>query len=171
REYLENMLEAKRLSPRYVIEDMKYLDFPMFEESAIPMTCFCDIKLHSIIEHTSFYGEFGIGFKKELLIQKGIQPIHYLNENSPFTKDFKEELKSLLDETLKIPEMNQDYILKKLFYTKPIQGEMWDKRIEKNINKIFHDENEWRYVPENIQKYKFKPIIPVGKHEPIQDRV
>ncbi|NSQ65080.1 hypothetical protein HRE96_13530 [Enterococcus faecalis] len=162
------MLENRRISPRYVIEDVEYLKFPLFTKLAIPMNCFCDIKLHTIIEHTAFYGEFGIGFKKSWLIEKGLQPIHYLNERSSYTQDLTSELQSLLNNPENIPEENQDYIFKKLFYIKPIQGSMWDKKKQKYVNKIFHDENEWRYVPIYLEESGFKPFIRVGGRENIE---
>ena len=169
REFIEQILKEGRISPRYVVEDMNYLKFPLFNELAMPMICFCDIKLHSIINHVDFYGNFGIGFNKKWVIEKGIQPLHYLNDYSNFTKDFQKELQTLISDKHPLPDENKDYIFKKLSYIKPIFGEMWDYRLEKNVSKIFHDENEWRYVPDLINEYGFKPFIASGNKEPIDN--
>lgn len=169
REYVEKILLNSRISPRYVIEDMRYLNFPLFEELAIPMSCFCDIRLHSIVKHVDFYGRFGVGFKKNLIISKGIQPIHYLNTGSMFTTDFKNELVTLLDSETSLPENNQDYIFKKLFYIKPIDGTMRDKKMNQAVRKNFHDENEWRFIPKIVEESNFKPSIAVGGKEPIHN--
>lgn len=159
RKFIEEILKTKRISPRYVLEDMDYLNFPLFTELAMPMLCFCDIKLHQIINHVDFYGEFGIGFSKKWIIQKGIQPIHYLNPNSKFLNDFKNELRTLLNENHSLPEENKDYIFKKLGYIKPLFGKMWDNNTNGYVNKNFHDENEWRYIPEIINEEEFSPFI------------
>ena len=169
REFIEQILKDGRISPRYVIEDMNYLTFPLFNELAIPMICFCDIKLHSIINHVDFYGNFGIGFNKDWVIEKGIQPVHYLNNHSNFTRDFQGELQTLISDKHSLPDENKDYIFNKLSYAKPIIGEMWDYRLAKNVRKIFHDENEWRYVPTSINEYGFKPFIASGRKEPIDN--
>lgn len=168
-EYVEDILLKSRISPRYVIEDMDYLRFPLFKELAIPMSCFCDIRLHSIVKHVNFYGSFGIGFKKSWVINQGIQPIHYLNTNSMFTGDFSRELNTLLDSELEIPENNKDYIFKKLFYIKPLYGTMRDKKLNQIVQKNFHDENEWRFVPKVVEESNFKPFIAVGGKEPINN--
>lgn len=169
REYIEGILLNSKINPRYVIEDMEYLKFPLFSELAIPMSCFCDIRLHSIVKHVNFYGRFGIGFKKSRMIGQGVQPIHYLNAESMFTTDLKNELATLLDSEFKIPEINQDYIFKKIFYIKPLYGSMRDKKLNKAVNKNFHDENEWRFVPKIIEESGFKPFIAVGGKEPINN--
>ncbi|MDT2555503.1 abortive infection system antitoxin AbiGi family protein [Enterococcus raffinosus] len=168
-EYVENILMKSRISPRYVIEDMEYLKFPLFKELAIPMSCFCDIRLHSIVKHVNFYGFFGIGFQKKWIIDHGIQPIHYLNTHSMFTNDFKNELNTLLDSDFEIPDQNKDYIFKKLFYVKPLYGTMRDKNLNKTVQKNFHDENEWRFVPKIVEESNYKPFIAVGGREPINN--
>lgn len=169
RKHVEDILLKSRISPRYVIEDMEYLSFPLFKELAIPMSCFCDLRLHSIVKHVNFYGSFGVGFKKNWIIKQGIQPIHYLNASSMFTNDLRNELGTLLDSETALPENNQDYIFKKLFYIKPLDGNMWDKKGKKFVRKNFHDENEWRYIPKIVEESDFKPFIAVGGNEPISN--
>lgn len=168
-EFVEEILKKSQINPRYVIEDMEYLNYPLFSELAIPMICFCDIKLHSLIDHVDFYGHYGIGFNKTWIIKKGIQPIHYLNPRSHFSTDYQKELLTLQDSSFNLPETNKDYIFKKLSYFKPLEGMMTDKTTKQKVKKNFHDENEWRYIPKFIEDGDFKPFIPVGGKEPIHD--
>ena len=114
--YLETALFKKALVPRFCLEDIGYLNLSIddqsFKEIAVLQKCFCDIPLHKIIvnfgleltetsevdsndlklikdnTHPGYYGEYAIAFSKAWCEDKNLQPIHYLNETSSYTKGF-----------------------------------------------------------------------------------
>lgn len=110
------------------------------------MTCFCDINIQRIEEHTKIYGKYGIAFYKDWCISRKIQPIHYINPDSNIQHDFQNafsraERYSGNDE---IFDEIQSYLLSHLMYMKPLYGE---SHFANKIYQNFHDEREWRYVP------------------------
>lgn len=144
-EWLKQIISRQAIVPRYYEEDLKYLNIDSITTVGIPMTCFCDINLKNISEHVEFYGKFGLGFDKAWCIEKGIQPIQYINDKSILLKDYREALELAL-----IPDNKhsiiENYLLTNLAYFKPLKGEM-KRRDNSLVNKIFHDEKEWRYIP------------------------
>ncbi len=191
KEYLETALSKKALTPRYCLEDIDYL-YIMSGKTEIPKIgvlekCFCDIPLHKIYlpcdikpynhtkelkpnekSHAGFYGPFAIAFSKDWCIKKNLQPIHYLNPESSYTKNFSNLLNAALTEENFPDEFSSD-ILQRLSLIKPLQG-----KIGRNANdaysiftKNFHDEQEWRYFPEQeilntyneSNEYKFEYIV------------
>ncbi|MGL4874350.1 MAG: abortive infection system antitoxin AbiGi family protein [Clostridium sp.] len=144
-EWLKEIIGRQAIVPRYYEEDLKYLDIDHIKRIGIPMTCFCDINFSNISEHVGFYGRFGIGFDKAWCVEKGIQPIQYINDKSVLLKDYREALEhALTDDKNSVVE---NYLLTNLAYFKPLKGKM-KKRDGSIVNKIFHDEKEWRYIPE-----------------------
>lgn len=91
-EYLDRIIKNQAIIPRYVIEPIEYLKLKDLKKICFPMTCFCDIPFSKVSTHMSHYGEYGIGLDKEAVLKRyRIQPIHYINDNSPLTDDFREE--------------------------------------------------------------------------------
>lgn len=151
-----------------------------FPEAFVLQKCFCDIPLHKLTEsfnlnpvgenyqrlstnekkkiknnytHTDFYGEYGIAFSKKWAEKNDLQPIHYLNEQSQYTKNFAEMIGNVMD-AADISDLYVDDILDRLCFIKPLRGIMKRKneketgdKIEIEFQKNFHDEKEWRYVP------------------------
>lgn len=142
-DYLLPAIEKEALVPRYCVENIEYLNIP-FKEIAYPMLCFCDINLHKINEHIQFYGGYGIAFSKHWGIQKGIQPIQYINPLSHLNNDFTEAFQSAIKREDTDPI--QDFLLSQMYYLKPIEGEM--QRDGGLVHKNFTDECEWRFVPD-----------------------
>ncbi len=145
-------------APKFCLEELGYeMFFDMKDkspsESAVPMTCFCDLPLSKIDNHLEFYGSYGIGLSKEWGKQKGLTPLTYIHDNSTQINYLK-QLGNLIggafsgtDMFDKLPmEKNPLVALFELsgFY-KPYNGQMW--RINKYVDKRFYDEREWRYVP------------------------
>ena len=156
-----------------------------FPEAFVLQKCFCDIPLHKLTEsfnlnpvgenyqrlstnekkkiknnytHTDFYGEYGIAFSKEWAEKNDLQPIHYLNEQSQYTKNFAEMIGNVMD-AADISDLYVDDILDRLCFIKPLRGIMKRKneketgdKIEIEFQKNFHDEKEWRYVPRKKKK-------------------
>ena len=151
-----------------------------FQKVAILQKCFCDIPFHKLADtfsvvgvgeafeslkpaekseieknntHFAYYGEYAIAFSKSWGEQKKLQPVHYLNAGSQFTKDFS----SLFGEAFsrdELPDIYAQDILNRLVYIKPLRGIMQrsvkredESSITVEIYKNFHDEREWRFVP------------------------
>ena len=147
--------------PRYCREDISWAKSKALEFCAYPLVCFCDIPLSKISDHTEFYGEFGIGMTKEWAIKHELSPIWYVLDKTDLLKKFRIILKDI--ESLGKKEESSEIIenignsIYNIFYDllkyiKPVSGKMEVK--EKEIEKKFYEESEWRYVPnnENIRK-------------------
>lgn len=161
-EYLQTTLDNMYFLPRYYPEYIEYLNLEYqgkkLEKWLIPMTCFCDIPLHQISHHaegnkkSSGYGKFSIALHKEFGIKNKIQPIHYLNPQSTQTEYLSEALNKIFDlqkdlsnESIYI--VMTDYLLEYIRMIKPLHGVMPNAGGELRT-KNFHDEHEWRYIPE-----------------------
>lgn len=159
--YLKDILDKKAILPRYCEESIEYLDIKSSDKKlnkiVFPMVCFCDINFSRLEEHVYYYGKFGIGFSKEWAIKKGVQPIHYINENSSIKKDisylFSKAYNDELNESL--AEYN-NYLFIHLLYMKPIIGKM--RREGDYDGRNFTDEKEWRFIPKVEDKHGL-PII------------
>lgn len=149
-DYLKLILQNKAFIPRYYEESLKYLKLKTINSIAFPMTCFCDINLTKLIHHMEFYGLYSIGMNKNWGEKKGIQPIHYINNQSPLGNDFHKIFELAFhqrdEKNSKEYKNYRDYIMTNLIYMKPIYGEML--RYDKYENKNFHDEKEWRFIPD-----------------------
>lgn len=152
--FLKMILNNRAIIPRYVSEYVNYLNINGLYKIIFPMTCFCDIPFSKINAHLKNYGPYGIGLNKaDWGVQKGLQPIKYINTHSQLIKDFKESFKAARS-SKKTDEgkILRNYIFSDLIFTKPIRGIM-DTRQKPKADTLFQDECEWRYVPtfnENI---------------------
>lgn len=148
-EYLEMILKNGAIIPRYYMEHVEYLGIPELPVIAYPMTCFCDIPFGKVSTHMKTYGHFGIGLKKERCIEdNGLQPVHYINPDSPFFRDFKEAFHKNFYAAERLPaeqEYLADFLLTTLLYIKPIRGFM--DRDGRAKGYVFQDEWEWRFIP------------------------
>jgi hypothetical protein len=162
--YLKKILLNKAIIPRYNEENIKYISIEGFDRIAFPMVCFCDIHLNRLVHHINFYGQYGIGLTKKWGILQGIQPIQYINDLSDLNNDFSEVFslalhnlsQNISEEQL---EKYNNFLLTNLLFMKPITGEMVRNNETKERN--FHDEKEWRYVPNfNNAKTELPQIVP-----------
>lgn len=105
--------------------------------------------------HFDFYGGYAIGFSKAWSEHNRLQPIHYLNTQSSYSNNFQNVLNTALNTDDLASEFEED-VLYRLAFIKPLRGIM-QRRFERNsgesvvvdIFKNFHDECEWRYVPDH----------------------
>ncbi|MGR6020507.1 abortive infection system antitoxin AbiGi family protein [Bacillus paranthracis] len=148
--------------PRYYEEKIGYLEIEELEKIAFPMSCFCDIHLNKLVPHMVNYGSYGIGLSKEWGIRQGIQPIHYINKHSNLRKDFSIILSKAINDSPEKSDENNDYnnyLLHDLLYMKPLDGEMPTNNHREIAIRNFHDEKEWRYIP-NIEQVETElPLI------------
>ncbi len=148
-EFLEKILKNKAIIPRYVIEPLDYLKIEELHRIAFPMTCFCDIPLSKVGGHMSRYGRYGIALDKQAIINKfKVQPINYMNPESPLVNDFRSAFSDYYNAGKKVHAEDKlllNYLMSALMYMKPISG---IEKIEgEETNYIFQDECEWRYIP------------------------
>lgn len=165
-----------------------------FNEVLILQKCFCDIPFHKLTEnfqlrgvgenfekltkeeksflsknnsHPDFYGEYAIAFSKSWGEKRNLQPVHYLNELSQYTRDFSEMIGHILNEE-NVQDMYVNDILNRLSFVKPLRGIMKRKiqrdkgdELEVEFFKNFYDEQEWRFVPETeaLTKVNIEHII------------
>lgn len=90
-EFLKLILKNQAIIPRYVIEPLEYWNIDGLKKIAFPMTCFCDIPFSKVSNHMTLYGRYGIALDKQKILEKfRVQPISYMNPQSPLANDFKE---------------------------------------------------------------------------------
>ena len=151
--YLKNIL-SDGFWPRYCREyAWNGFDF------AVPMTCFCDIPLSQIINHTDNYGGYGIGMKKTWAKGKGITPVMYIANDSKLSNQVNYKIKS-------IGNGQKNYNIDDFFllhYIKKVRGETICKdkdgnKIKKQVN--FYNEREWRYIPtSHLRSGDYMPVF------------
>lgn len=105
--------------------------------------------------HFDLYGGFAIGFSKAWSEGKKLQPIHYLNTHSSYSEHFQQVLSQALDAD-DLSEFFAEDVLYRLAFIKPLRGVMQrsfqrskDETVVVDIYKNFHDECEWRFVPDH----------------------
>jgi hypothetical protein len=111
------------------------------------------------------YGHYGIAFPKQWGIEKGIQPVQYINDVSNLCIDMAEAMGVALRKKAKSSDSEivfKNFILHQLLYYKPYQGKM-----KKGNKKCFEDEREWRYIP-NLTSIEMPQVI-LDKLENIED--
>lgn len=154
-DYLMNILRDCAFKPRYYKEIVEYLHIAGLTSVEIPMTCFCDIPLNKIYEHTYYYGQYGIALNKDSCLVKGmnLQPILYVNFDSNLYADYRDTLSKIVESAQKNEKPDEkwdflsDMLLSLIAYMKPLAGPM-DFRNGRSIDhKDFKDECEWRYIP------------------------
>ena len=68
--------------PKYSLEDIAWFVAQEIDAVAFPVVSFCDIPLSRITDHVKFYGQYGIGMKRQWGITNGFNPIVYVSETS-----------------------------------------------------------------------------------------
>ncbi|MCU5537234.1 abortive infection system antitoxin AbiGi family protein [Bacillus cereus] len=169
-EWLTGILERKAFSPRYNDENIEVYGLGDEKTICFPMTCFCDIHLKRLNPHMEKYGKFGIGLEKDWGIQSGVQPIQYININSPLHKGFAEIFTKSLRNTSEDDDIlieHQNFLLTNLLYLKPLEGLMRLSNEDEDLSKHnFHDEREWRYIPDLSMQEDLTLLIPADHMSP-----
>lgn len=141
-----------------------------------PMVSFCDLKVSELKTHMEKYGNYGIGLTKKWANQQGLNPVFYVNKQSPFTSDFIRavgDLKKHLDcvpgiiarEMAKTTYKN---ILNTYSYIKNYEGDLVRSNGKTTRNYRFADEREWRFVP-SINS-GIPPLLPSSKISTIEEK-
>ncbi len=140
---------ANGIQPKYCLEDVKSFNWVANNYLALPISCFCDIPLSRISEHTDFYGNYGVGLSKEWGYKNRLEPVIYTHKNSDINRLVSFML-GMKDSSL-TEKGKEEYDMlrfKFLSLVKPIKGSM--KISGKEYAKEFYQENEWRYVANKI---------------------
>ena len=166
---LQNILSSGLFWPRYSLEDLSWTQSGNTWQIAFPIVSFCDIPISRIEDHTAFYGEYGIGLTQDWGKAAGLNPLLYINEKSPFSKELHAAAITVLEkgEEKEKPSGGADDVeatetteaaqrdwtslfqaLHLLSYTKPLTGEM--RRRGGTQTKDFYAESEWRYIPSAV---------------------
>lgn len=145
--YLEKSIINKKISARYCKEDIGYLQLEM-KEIAFPMKCFCDINIHRLGDHLSWYGYYGIAFSKQWGMDRGIQPIQYINPDSDLCRDFRIAFRDAMKSNDEKYKNLRNFLALQLLYVKPYSGLFMNRNTGKEEVKCFTDECEWRFVPD-----------------------
>ena len=161
--WLLDILQRKKIYPRYCEEDISYLKIRGYKSVAIPMKCFCDIAISKLGYHMEWYGNYGIAFPKAWGKENGLQQVQYLNDTSALCDDMTEvikvSIKSLGNKSGVNEKLFRNFALHELMYYKPYQGKMKKRTTGKVENKCLADECEWRYIPQvsgiNMPQIKF----------------
>lgn len=134
--------------PRFCLEDVHWLGYEEFDYISYPMVCFCDIPLSRISEHVGFYGNFGLGMTKSWAEKNGLNPVFYVSRTSQVAKSFN-TLNHHANQIQDKVELDKSKITIRYLYafTKPTEGEMVLDGTP--VKKIFYQESEWRFVPQN----------------------
>lgn len=163
-DFLIKDIQNMKMYPRYVVENVEYLNLKYGNRNimnvAFPMLCFCDIHLHKLSLHveedistgSKGYGKYGLGLDKKWCEERGFYPISYINKSSSKCSDLSNLLNKGLDALYKRLTYDEDfynYILNQIRLSKPLTGHMIMG--EEDIKKNFHDEREWRFLPDLSQ--------------------
>lgn len=159
KEHLINIL-SNIFIPHYCKERLSISDSPF--DYRVPMVSFCDIPLSYVQDHIVEYGKYAIGLNREWVNRNKLNPVLYYRECSVFFKKYHHLLKSMMDNVKNAfpadsTPLSEYYETKYLFtFFKPYEG--FD--FKTNTEKIFFDEREWRYVPDDLLDDNY--MIPDG---------
>ena len=178
----------------------------VFKEVAILQKCFCDIPFHKLADtcsvnggggvydslnkdkqvvfeknntHFAYYGEYAVAFSKSWGERKNLQPVHYINKDSQYARDFSALFERIFRDDDIPNEYSQD-VINRLTYIKPLRGIMKRRIIRSDsssdtieVYKNFHDEHEWRYVPsaDALSSLKIESIIANPTMIPFSDEI
>lgn len=135
------------LYPRYSLEDLRWHGVND-KYMAWAMSCFCDIPLSRITEHTDFYGSYGLGITRDFAMKNGFSPVIYIMKDGYMDGHLRSIYYLVYDAAEEGKKDGAIEIsLKLLRHIKPIEGKM--NVAGKTVEKEFYVENEWRYVPED----------------------
>ncbi len=132
--------------------------------------CFADIPYDNLKIHMEKYSKFGIGFSKSFLVEKGANPVFYIDENSLV---YKTNFSTNMSELTKKTEYYQEncskamwyFLSKYLPYCKTSEDEfrdtweiyfflinifshfkVWNSCLEDNDPDNYYFEREWRAI-------------------------
>ncbi len=104
--------------------------------------------------HPDYYGKYAIALSKKWGEDHNLLPIHYITDNSFVSENFSKVFSNLIN----VENLSDDYaecVFNRLAFMKPLRGTMsrsfefsTGRTLSVELYKNFHDEREWRYVPD-----------------------
>lgn len=151
-DYLKGILQYG-FRPRFCLEDTRHFGLEYLDYIAYPMCCFCDIPISRISDHTSFYGEYGLGMTKDWGQRNNLEPLIYVTStgaiNTFVSAAFGVDHQGLAPDAEKLYEIIDKHFVRVMCLTKPLSGQMLIGG--KVVEKDFYQENEWRFVPPHYE--------------------
>lgn len=92
------------------------------EITQVPAVCFCDIPENQLNLHCRKYSKFGLAFKKDKMLIKGIRPVWYIPKNSYSSIANNEQIKDRFPKEMNRVLSCLDIINKKLTENTDIAG-------------------------------------------------
>lgn len=116
----------------------------------VPMVSFCDIPFSQIKDHIENYGCYGIGLSKEWAIRNRLNPVLYVQSQSAIAENYYSLMQCLQQKEWagEIDKTPRRMGLEIVRHIKNYEG-----ILRRNGTDRFSDEREWRYVPEESNKY------------------
>jgi hypothetical protein len=164
---LQSILKDGAFWPQYCLEDIAWLNGPSVR-LAWPMVCFCDIPITRLQEHTTFYGSYGIGLRRDPSISSLVSPVAYVTEVDSNFKDALREIQKKGEESKDPVFMTKVALF--LAHCKPTRGLCLVNGAE--IQRDFYCECEWRYVPwvQSGEGMKYGFTLPEENYKNVHDR-
>lgn len=154
-EHLEDMIR-NGLWPRYCEEDFQWLvGQPV--TLAFPMVCFCDIPLDAAEAHRVRYGDYALGFSKNLVEKFDINPLWYVHEESSIGKRLADIL--AMKPRFDLTKLDGNFVRDLLPFIKPANGTQLDRAaIREGAFEAFafEEEMEWRHTPSALVNQWFQ---------------
>ncbi len=145
-EHLEDMIQ-NGLWPRYCEEDFEWL-IGQRQTLAFPLVCFCDIPLDAARAHRVRYGDYALGFSKDLINKLDINPIWYVHEDSSIGKRLAARL--AMEPRFDLAKLDGFFVRDLLPFVKSTNGTQLDRAaIREGTFEAFafEEEMEWRHTP------------------------
>lgn len=155
---IDNLINIlnNEFKPHLSLENISCVFDPLSQaENTMPLVSFCDLPLSQVSEHLKFYGDYGIGMRKEWGIKNGLNPVMYLEPNSYLTKNLRDLIETIMKKNdTEIGEIAFEISS----FIKVYRGRLY-KRGNYSEEKTFYDEKEWRFVPSYAGKMPLKEFI------------
>ena len=145
---------------------MERFELNLAEESKLELSDKEKTEIEKRNTHPDCYGPYAIALSKRWGENHQLLPVHYVNGASGYVQNYSTLFCRLYEEN-ELDEIYSNDIINRLAFMKPFRGRMsriyrFDSGDSKalNIIKNFHDEREWRYVPnEQVLSQKRMNIV------------
>lgn len=139
--------------------------------NTFPLISFCDIPLTRVEAHVDKYGGYSLGMNQTWGLKNGLTPIVYYDSRMPLFKKVQDLYKTnnniksreldkqtIQSSTIMATKQSVEYLKYHKCFYKPMIKEKKQKEVDYNKKSdtkynYYHQENEWRYVP-NIECFK-----------------